>query len=479
VGAARIWLRLVAIEARRNEFRWLFPAYAVCFAWFTERQLFDRAVVFWVEASVLVRNADWFLVPITAAVAADVAGREHRRRVAAQLDGTALPTPHRLAAIWAGTALLGAQAYAAIALYTLGRTATLTDWDGPYWGPMLVGLLAVPTAAAVGQAIGRVAPYRLTPTGVMLGGLMLLATLATPDRWYAYLSPVVGADRSPWHGVRPSLEPWQALFLVGLTGLAFGTSVWRRWTGWIGPAGLLVAILLTAAGAGAIAARAPEDGAARAEAARMADGDPFPDPEAPALGTYEPACDDAAITVCVHPAFVPMLGDASARINRMLAPVLGLPGVPRRIELLPGVPRRAWPRPGEVTAPTETDGVLRLPLDHASAERDLMYALQGVASDASYGAEGMPNGPVVPAPGQASSAVLVWLLERAAPSSVTCKGDTLNAQLHLGGYSFGPVPCAEAARFAAVDPASQQAWLRAHWADLRAGRVPLAYLPGA
>jgi hypothetical protein len=37
---------------------------------------------------------------------------------------------------------------------------------------------------------------------------------------------------------------------------------------------------------------------------------------------------------------------------------------------------------------------------------------------------------------------------------------------------------AAAARFAALDPAAQRAWLSDHWGDLLAGRVALSELPG-
>ena len=53
---------------------------------------------------------------------------------------------------------------------------------------------------------------------------------------------------------------------------------------------------------------------------------------------YTPVCSTNPLPVCVHPAYRAQLGETATLINRIAAPVVGLPGAPTRPEQRPALP---------------------------------------------------------------------------------------------------------------------------------------------
>ncbi len=229
-------LPLLRIEARRSVGLWVWPlllglalllAYGSGLAW---------RVTFWVQASVLVRDGLLIIGPGLAGAAVWMGGRERRRKMDDLLATTPHPVWARRSATWAAIALWGLLGYAVAGAYVFVLAMVQTNWGGPVAWPMLVGLVAVPAYGAVGYALGALVPSRFTAplvaiallvAPVVVGWGSRTGTLGPATRPSAldalhYLSPVATLDASVWYGVRPDVGWPQALFLLGLIGLALG-----------------------------------------------------------------------------------------------------------------------------------------------------------------------------------------------------------------------------------------------------------------
>lgn len=176
---------------------------------------------------------------------------------------------------------------------------------------------------------------------------------------------------------------------------------------------------------------------------------------------YTPACADAPLPVCVHPAYRASLGETTEALNALIAPVLGLPGVPTRAEQGYRNVQGQYDQSGDTiwfdtgTQPTDTRRLLLL-----------RSAAFGIILDS------MRRSDACPAADRASclrAQVVLgdWLLREAGGSD----SETLGAPGDVAAIA----PAVE--RFSALDPRVRRDWLAAHFADLRAGRVPLEDLP--
>ncbi len=456
-------VRMVRIEARRNVVVLLLPILAAI-AWLQARNGLQTPVVVWPQVTVQARDWIVYLGPFVAAAAAWMGARERRHGMEDLLATTPCPVWQRRAATWTATTLWGLLAYGAVAVGILAYGATRATWGAPlawpFCWPLLIGLLALPAHAAVGFALGRYAPSRYTP----LVAIALLLVQAYVGRaigegarvpawvpyWAAYLSPAVYVDQSVWFGVTPNLCGPQALYLLGLTGLALSSLAGgdeRRPVRWGAP---LAGAALLVAGVILIGRTVPSVKA----------GSPVMKSAIEARGVqlipYAPVCGGAPVVVCAHPAYSARLHAAAALVNSAVAPMYGLPGVPTR-------------------------AVQRSSGHDAPAGALVFYPITGATGDEGAAA-------VV-------TAQLAW--GRAArydvtidgQSSVHITGDGARTMLWLwlmrqAGYrvprpvqGFGDAVVAAEQRFAALPTAIRRAWLRAHYAALREGRVPLRGIP--
>lgn len=450
--------RLLRIELRRNELLLIFPVVIALYGFFTWEGVLHNSILFWADGSIEARNAIALLGPFAGAVAAWMASRDRRRGLDELIATTPRPALGRDLTICAATAILGIAAYAAAAVAVLGWTAPRTSWDGPYVSVLIPSLFAIAAMVAVGYPIGRAFPRRIT---AILVGAALIIAIALPitlsDSWPQFLSPVGELSASPWYGIRPGIAFEQSLFLLGIAyiGLAFvaAASKARR----VALPMLIVAIVTSAIGVGAVRAGAQHEGE-------------------PEILTYEPVCAGDPVTICVHPAFEGVLDDLANRTNTMLAPFAGLNGLPTRFEQQAPNPDqgnllRPWPAEGEfyIDDPTFTgmilmallqisDSFLGEPDDHDEIDSRDMSVL---------------NARIV---------VQVSLLESAG-YDLTCEDDQvtyeLDNRLLSGGSAVGffGIPCEEVDRFTALDPEVRAEWLRQNAAALRAGEIALEDLP--
>ncbi len=206
--------RLLAIEWRRSVGLWFAPPLALLVVVFARLQLLDSNALSWAWSSVQIRDGIILIGPALAGAAAWMAGREHRRGLDDLLATTPRPPWRRQLATWGALVLWGVLAYVAAGGYVAVVTWQRAVWGGPFWSPILIGLLALPTHAALGFAIGRALPARLVAPLVAVGLFFAQVVVGWsigwgPPRfdWLSFLSPVAFLDRSVWYGVRPDVGP--------------------------------------------------------------------------------------------------------------------------------------------------------------------------------------------------------------------------------------------------------------------------------
>ena len=440
--------RLLLIEMRRT--------IAVLLAWQTLGGWFARPVVLWPDLSFVIGKGATLIGPPLAGIAAWMAGRERRRGLAELLHTTPrAPFPLLLTTL-AGTLCWGTLAYGAFAIFALLWTARRATWGGPDGWPILVGLLALALYATFGFLIGIILPSRFTAPLVALAvfavqvSLLPLANAFLPLYPLQWLFLVTHVDTTVWFGSRPAVAPFQALFNVGLTilGLAgLGYHRGRPHPLWSVAAVLLALALVTASIVGVLQ-RAPTR-----EQMREYWSPGFP-PQA-----YIPVCSAAPLPVCVHPAYAAALPQASADLNTLLAPLIGVPGFP---------PRAEQSAPSTISQSVQIVGALPFALDSYNTYNvrttALFCAIYACPTDTL-----VPIG--TPQPGdQARAAIAAWLWTRVEGPGASSFGS-------CGIRGFTNDVCAATGRFAALDSETQHEWLVAHFADLRAGRLTLEELP--
>lgn len=442
-------LALLRIEARRSIALLLFPV-LLGLAWFSFAAgsgAFYRRFL-WAEVSVAVRDTASFAAPCLAGAAAWMAGRE-RRRGMGELLGT-LPQPalgRQLASLLA-VILWGAAAYLLVAATLLGITARHATWGGPTLWPGLVGLLALGTHAAFGFLIGTTLPSRFTaPLVAVLAffaqGIAHYVRFPDDPRfyWVTFLSPVVDLGTSPWYGVQPDVGGPQACFLLGLAGLAVAGLAVRSRSGLVGRLACGLCLLLTMLGVFSVYRAVPPGGREGVRVATLAR--PIP---------YGFLCSDAPLPVCVHPAFGSWLEENGPLINRIAAPLIGLPGTPTRaVDYLP--PQQTPP----------VDLLFFTPQPRADTFAALV-AESFLRSPAPYTIQRCPDARGRSSCWAAQSAVALWLVRQAnAPEDPR--------------YPPRPAIGAAADRFGALPEETRRAWLREQLVALREGRIPLSELP--
>jgi len=442
------YLRLWRIETRRSVVIWFLPVIALIGWWYASARM-PYGTITWTQTSVAIGLAGTMMMPLVAGVAAWTAGRERRRGMSDLLAATPRPPIARDLVVWGavvGWSLLG---YLALAIVFVITTDVLGTWGGPTLWPMAIGALSIALGAALGCLFGVLIPSRFVPA---LLPIALAFVLGAPHTWgmrwpsMKLISPEAALwpyDYDVFSGLPSDRAIPFALWLGGLTAVCFSLIVIFRGLTRPAMASLVVAIAVAGVGAWLLVNPATPS---RADGSMPADYDPF--------------CTGEVVTVCGHPAYERNLKRAERALRPMFAPLLGIPGVPTRIEQdVPG------------SAETSTDILLMqadidVDLVIADVVNGLMWALAG---DENHQSQSDDAGAVQFAIGR-------WLLERAG----------LPADF-MSPYSFASMPdqadeiTASAdrvqERFAALSEVEQRGWLEMYFTDLRAGRVTPDDLP--
>jgi len=479
---------LLRLEARRNVGLWAWPALVGLALLFWYGDGLAWRVTFWIQASVLVRDGVILIGPGIAGIATWMGGRERRRKMDDLLATTPRPPWARWGVTWAATALWGVLAYIVAGAYVLVLAIQHTNWGAPVVWPILVGLVAIPAYAAVGYALGAAIPSRFSAPLVAIALLVLPvavgwgsgtgtfgpATKPSALDALRYLSPVATLDSSVWYGVRPDIGWPQALFLLCLTGLALGGLALRDRrdrSGWGAWGALLAGGVLGAAAVAILLVTAPPD--SRILGASRTTNVPFPlltryDRPIP----YTPACAGAPMRVCVHPAYRSYLAAEAPVINRLVAPLLGVPGAPLRAE------QRSHGEMGVIGR------ILAfVPNNGNGATDQTFFGPVAQALVANYMVDGRgllpgtcPGDPTLQSCWDAQSAIGIWLVRQAGLrlDTVTIGGTALHP--YFGGADWSLTSVA-ADRFGKLGRDRQRAWLRAHYDALNKVHIRLEDIP--
>ena len=449
--SARLWL----IELRRTPALWLLPP-LLFLSFRTYGDRFTPPVPLWILSSVAIGQGATIIGPALGGIATWMAGRERRRGAGELLATTARPTLARLVSIWAATTGWGLLIYAFYALGGGVETARRATWGGPDLWIILAGAAAIIVYITIGFAIGAVISGRFVAPLVALGLLigeyaLVMASWNHPAMTsWKYLSPVAAPDPTVWFGDRPAIAPILVMVYLGIIVCTWALfALWlarfRAMRAWV----LFALALVTLAGGTAqILMRVPTE---------------VPAPggwySGAALLPYAPVCRGAPIEVCVHPAYQPWLDELSTDLNTLLAPLVGVPGMPTRAEQAPPV--------GPIA-----DAARSVPfvLDYRNLYSAEQYAVECAVFGCAAGFWPVTP-PMRPPGGDARAAITRWLRLRIGQAP---EGPYSRNCLVRSGHD---TPCAAADRFAALSPEAQHEWLVAHFADLRAGRLTLEDLP--
>ena len=469
-------LRLFWIETRRSAGLWCFP-FLVLLAWFAAGQEARSGVTLWTATSQQIAFALILAAPAAGGLAAWTAGRDRRRRIEDLLQTTPRPALQRDLAGLGASAAWTLAACLAVGI-SLGQVAFRNaTWGGPLLPPIGVGLLTLLAGAAIGFVAGTLVPSRFAPPLVAVGLFLALAVpTAAPYSRSAetgllipspllYLSPVAITEEvaypvffRPW----PDIAGGQALMLVGIAATSLsGLALLRRATP-VAWAGLTVALATAGLGVVSLTTVGFHQGAA------------IP---------YVPACvqHPGSVEVCLHPAYESALETTAEVVDAVMAPLIGVPGGPRRVEQAAD---RGRPARGVDPAPEGTMRTFPIEADVGAqpylAAQTVVLDLVRDRSARGGGAAGL---------GDAQAALAIWLLDRAGFDG-RLEDVTLTADRSLVPPGSNPAGAeadaaarqrsaidAAVARFAALDAAAQRAWLGANWADLRAGSLTLDDLP--
>lgn len=267
----------------------------------------DEWVGWWGGLATYLRVSLLILCPLLVAAGAWQAGRDRRAQLDDLLSTVPRPAWQPLLVSWAAVTVGGGVGLVlplGVAAVIVGLRATYigTGW----WWTMLVGLVAVPTAAALGMLAGRLAPLRLVAP---VGGLAVYLGLAVPiylhETSWTKLSPVI--DYADSTDVWPiSFHAWQAGWLAA-AGALFLLLAARHWRAAGVPALLALPLLMVPAHAG------------------NDFGKPSADADALAL-----VCTDRTPQICVTRVNAFLLDDVAALLEPGLARAAEVPGYPVR-----------------------------------------------------------------------------------------------------------------------------------------------------
>lgn len=496
-------VRLLRLELRRSTMMWMVPLALLAF-WLDTYRGSMALPPLWSSRTLILRRGaalDDF-APFVVGAAAWVGGRDRRRGIGEQVDITPLPRWAGRLTTWAATAGWALGAYLACVGFLYGAIA----WQGaagrPLWWPVVVGAVALAAFSALGFAVGVLVPSRFTaPLAAIVTALVLRQTLRSGSGGrYALLSPVTSpaysqapprADAGVFYPYLPDLSLTQLLFFGGLTVAALGVLGVQTVCG--GPGARRLAAAVVAVGLASSATGTALVGTARVEANGVvvpalhdtADDHPI---------AYTPVCGGSAIQVCLNPVYKAYLPTVAAALDPLLREVAGLPGAPARVDQvalsgqhapLAAATVSGTPPVVQLALDIGYDGAMwigpgpsgKAPLDRCCTSQQMWTSVPRLTAEVLPPVAGVVVDHLVGHTDPAQQAVSVGLLRAAGVPM-----DTLAVYSRIDGTlaalpQSGTPAYAAGVRFAALSAADRHAWLTAHLAGLRDGRVTLEQLP--
>jgi len=486
--------RLLAIELRHNAMPWILPLIAALF-WFDSYRPSVATPPLYVLRTFWNMGQGHTIVdfgPFVAGVAAWMGSRDSRRGMGDLVTATARPRWAAQLATWAATAIWAVAAYLVFVGVMFAVYARQGVTGTPPWWYVAVGATAVTAFSAAGFAVGAYWPSRFAAPVAAFGGFLAMAmssqTGFSHTSGWAQILPTNSngnfdqADSGIFYPWLPDLPIARIMFLAGIAVAALGlTGLPARAGGpWLRRAAAVVTLVGVASAGIAVGL---------ASSARMsAHGMVIPalhDAASDAPVTYTPACGRAAgVPVCLNPAYRRWLPDVNAALAPVLAEVAGLPGAPVRAAQVAAAYTSGEVGAGQVITLGGHPPVLRMPLgsfdmpgpcgfcDGPVATRQFADQLQLGFAQAFVGAGNRPGSPVQ----QAVQAALLRGAGIPFAAQPALMATIKNGPGPPPGPPTGPVYAA-AQRLASMPVAARHAWLAAHLAALRAGRITLKELP--
>jgi hypothetical protein len=498
-GAVLAVGRMFRLELLHSAMLWLLPLAAGLF-WYDAYRPSMAVPPLWSLRALTMQHGALltFVLPVVGA-ASWMGSRDSRRGMGDLAGIAARPRWVRQLVSWAAVTGWALAGYAVCVGALYAATARQAAWGGPLWWPAVVGAAGIPLLAAIGFAAGSCFPGRFTTPLVSVAaffGLGFSSELARGGTSYWQISPIIAGavDVGPDPGVAtfypylPDLPIAQLMFLAGLAVAVLGALGWPAGSGsrWLRG----TAVLVTIAGLISSATAVGLVGTARLDPHGMMNIPALHDAANEQPIRYSPVCSQAAIAVCLNPAFAAYLPVVTSALQPVVSEVSGLASTPTRILQAaptftqepndairigaPGLPGTgaiagARPRVLIVALPDQLPGE-RQP-DLTTAEfADQVRAQVGVSlADYVIGSDRRHS--------QAQQAVRAGMLI-AAGVRLVAPGQRMDER---GVTARGPAPGTAvyraAQRFAALPGAARLAWLRAHLRGLRAGRITLGELP--
>jgi hypothetical protein len=487
--------RLLRIELRRNAMLWMLPLLAALF-WFSTYRPSMALPPWWnLRGTLLQQQALLGFAPLVAGVAAWMGSREGRRGTADLVGVTALPRWAGQLGTWAATTCWAMVAYLGGVAVVYGITAQQATWGGPLWWPVAVGAAMVAALCALGFAAGALVPSRFSAPLVAVTVFIALGAGAIAiehNSTYAQIWPlnVQGALPPGAFGIfspyLPDLAITQVLLLAGLAAAVLGALGLRAAAGgrWLRCAAAVAAAAgLAAAGTGiglAGTARPEAHGIVIPTLHDTANDKPI---------AYTPVCSQAAVPVCLHPAYRSLLPAVTAALGPLLSEVAGLPGAPVRVWQVASTHLQQRPHNGiELGGPVigGSPPVLSLPLsgmalpgeEHTTTAefiRQLRLQVPPMTLNTLVGGDQQDttSQQADRSARQPSPSVLAQQVVKAALAQVA----GVPPDGRVPPLAPGSLADAAAKRFAALPAAARHAWLVDHLTALRAGQITLGELP--
>ena len=489
--------RLLRVELRRNAMPWILPLIAALFWFDSYRPSTGTSPLYGLRTYWNMGQGHTVLDfgPFVAGVAAWMGSRDGRRGLADLVTATARPRWAAQLATWAATAIWAVAAYLVFVGVMFAVYAHQGVGGTPPWWYVAVGVAAVTAFSAVGFAIGAYWPSRFAAPVAAFGGFLAMflssqTGFSHPSGW-ALILPTnsngsfdgsAQGDSGIYYPWLPDLPIARIIFLAGIAIAVLGlTGLPARAGGpWLRRAAAVL-VLAGAASAGTAVGLA-------STAQESAHGVVIPalhDAANDAPITYTPVCGRAAgVPVCLNPAYRRWLPDVTAALAPVLAEVAGLPGAPvRATQVAASYPSGGDGPPQAITLGGQPPvlrlslGMLNMPgscgfCDGPVATNQFADQMQLLFAHAFAGA-GDGSGSLV------QQAVQAALLRGAGIPFAAQPGVMAAAENFPGagpGPATGPVYAA-AGRLATLPAAARHAWLAAHLAALRAGRLTLKDLP--
>jgi hypothetical protein len=487
--------RLLRIELRRNAMLWMLPLLAALF-WFSTYRPSMALPPWWnLRGTLLQQQALLGFAPLVAGVAAWMGSREGRRGTADLVGVTALPRWAGQLGTWAATTCWAMVAYLGGVAVVYGITAQQATWGGPLWWPVAVGAAMVAALCALGFAAGALVPSRFSAPLVAVTVFIALGAGAIAiehNSTYAQIWPlnVQGALPPGAFGIfspyLPDLAITQVLLLAGLAAAVLGALGLRAAAGgrWLRCAAAVAAAAgLAAAGTGiglAGTARPEAHGIVIPTLHDTANDKPI---------AYTPVCSQAAVPVCLHPAYRSLLPAVTAALGPLLSEVAGLPGALVRVWQVASTHLQQRPHNGiELGGPVigGSPPVLSLPLsgmalpgeEHTTTAefiRQLRLQVPPMTLNTLVGGDQQDttSQQADRSARQPSPSVLAQQVVKAALAQVA----GVPPDGRVPPLAPGSLADAAAKRFAALPAAARHAWLVDHLTALRAGQITLGELP--